>query len=121
MDINHNPIVDPNNAELVCEPGVTPMELSLGRQALEALHKYYPGWTWVCEIRGGMLIVRNLDCDPRGKMGFGKHITMLSGSNLPQQIMLAGGEFLERYKQKVAGRREGDALYEDMVFLKPEG
>ena len=120
MSLNYNPILDPNHAELSCEPGVTPLEQNLGRDALESLHKHYPGWTWVLEIRGGMLIVRNLDCDPRGKMGFGKHISMLDGGNINKQMMRAGGEFLERYKQKVAGRREGDALYEDMVFRKPE-
>lgn len=66
--------------------------------ALSVLCKLYPGYSWVVEIKGGVLMIRNYTLDWRGrycmvlKMGDIQH----DHKRLVQSVGRAAGEFLER-------------------------
>lgn len=84
---------------------VTPVDLELGRRVLEVLNEHYPGWVWLVDVppKQNIVVVRNYDCDPRGKYGIVFHKDRLNGSDMRLKVMMAGGEFLERYKVVRAG------------------
>lgn len=85
---------------LLAEPDVTPLDKLLGRQVLEALHRHYPGWVWVVDIPPGqnVVLIRNHDCDPRGRMAYLLYKSGLYADPTLMKVMRAGGELLERYR-----------------------
>ena len=84
---------------LVDSPQITMNEYFMAKNAAELLHKSYPGHLWAVSVDGGFLDVRNLMLD--GKMGFRLKIgQMFSGSDWDKKVMRAGGEVLERYRQR---------------------
>jgi len=70
--------------------------------ALYTLCRVYPGYSWIVEIRGGLLLIRNYTLDYRGrycmtlKMGDIQH----DHKRFVQSITRAAGEFLERAHQR---------------------
>jgi hypothetical protein len=107
---------------LMAEADVLPADKTMGRQVLEKLHKHYPGWSWVVDVPRGqnVVVVRNLDCDPRGTMGFVLHKRGLFGDASLKNVMFAGGEFLERYRMRTAGYRDEEVADRTMIFEKPQ-
>lgn len=104
-----------------------PMDHLLARQVWRVLREHYPGWAWKVEVPAPFfgkprddLVIRNFDCDPRGRMGFYLRKSALSGGNLTQTVMRAGGEFLERYKMRRLGFRMEEVSDRRMIFERPD-
>lgn len=79
---------------------VLPSDEAMGRRVLEVLHSHYPQWSWIVDVppNQNLVIVRNLDVDPRGKYGFAIHKGRMIAGDAASMVMLAGGEFLERWR-----------------------
>lgn len=85
--------------QLVDSPQLGANELMLAKNAAEALHKAYPGHLWAVSVNGSVLQVRNLYLS--GHWGFVLHIPQFfSASDWDKKVLRAGGEVLERYKQR---------------------
>lgn len=83
---------------LVDSPQITANELVMAKGAAETLHRNYPGHLWAVAIEGPRLIIKNLAL--AGDMGYALFIPqMYSSSSLDKDVMKAGGEILERYRQ----------------------
>ena len=88
-----------SNLILTDAPEITVNEFYLAKHAAELLHRHYPGYLWTVNVNQGVLDVRNLNLD--GQWGFTiKHVQSYSASDLDKKVMRAGGEILERYRQR---------------------
>src|SRR5258708_2253712 len=82
-------------------------EFFMAKNAAEVLHKHYPGHLWAVNVDGGLMDVRNLYLS--GNWGFRLSIPAIySSSELDKRVMRAGGELLERYRQRRAQADEAD-------------
>lgn len=84
------------------DPGVTPAETRIARQALTALHTHYPGHQWGTEMQGAHMIIRHRALT--GRYGF--RINMLITNDISKAATIAGGEILERYRQPRGVQRQ---------------
>lgn len=82
------------------------------------LTTHYPGWCWYVQAPegGNVVIVRNLDCDPHGKMGMVIHKDKYTSGG----AIRAGGEFLERYRMRRGEYREEEVEGRTMLLEKPD-
>lgn len=74
-------------------------DIVMAKQMAEALHAAYPGHMWAvaCDGQIGFADVRNLALS--GNWGFRiKLDEIYSGSQFKRQVLMAGGELLERYR-----------------------
>ncbi len=89
------------SVQLIAGAGLDSYNLSVAKNAAEILHKHYPGHLWGTHANGGMLDIRNMYLS--GEYGFRLSIpTMYSSSEWDKQVLRAGGEILERYRQRRA-------------------
>lgn len=80
------------------------------QQVQQTLEQHYPGHAWVVGINDSIIIVRNTLL--AGDYGYVIHIPAIySASWLADEVMRAGGEILERYRQRRA-RVEVDSIIE---------
>lgn len=82
-------------------PDLAANDLILAKQMADTLHKHYPGHLWAvtCDGQKGIATVRNLALS--GNYGFIiKLRDHYSASNFEREVMRAGGELLERYRQR---------------------
>jgi hypothetical protein len=94
-------------SQLVDSPSITANEMVLARTVAEKLNKCYPGHLWATSIDGGRLIVKNLYLS--GEWGFVIRLPdIYSISSLEHDVMRAGGELLERYRQRRGAMSIGD-------------
>lgn len=84
------------------DPGVTPQETRISRQALSALHRHYPGHQWGTEMQGAHMIIRHRALTGR----YGYRINMLMTHDISKAAKHAGGEILERYRQPTQSRNQ---------------
>lgn len=80
-------------------PALTAWEMGLAKQMADTLHKQYPGHLWAVSVSGktGMADIRNMALS--GNWGYRLRIPEhYSASDWDRQVMLAGGEILERYR-----------------------
>ncbi len=86
-------------------PQITANEYNLARNAAEVLHKHYPGHLWAVDVQGSVMNIRDINLS--GTWGYTLHIPVFySGSDWDRKVMLAGGELLERFKQKRGSMNE---------------
>lgn len=74
-------------------------DMLMAKEMAEALHAHYPGHLWAvtCDGQTGMADVRNLALS--GEWGFRLHLKKIySASEFRRRVVMAGGEFLERYR-----------------------
>lgn len=79
-------------------PGVAMLDFNTAKDMAEALHAAYPGHLWAvtCEGEKGIATVRNLALS--GEWGFVLHLKEIySASAWKKDIVMAGGELLERF------------------------
>lgn len=101
----------PISGRLVESPQLQVNEFFLAKNAAEMLHKHYPGHLWAVSVDGYFLDVRNLYL--AGDWGFRLAIpTIYSSSEWDKRVLRAGGEILERYRQRRA--RADDAAINDL-------
>lgn len=83
---------------------MTPTETVLAKRVLATLHQHYPGHVWGVEVDGAMINVRN----KRLVSEYGYRINTLlhSDAGLDVEVMRAGGEVLERFRQRRGARNE---------------
>ncbi len=102
------------------DPSDDPKDVVLCGEIGRVLWDAYPGYAWRVEIppHQNIIIIRNLDCDPKGRMGMVIYKDQLDvGRN---SVVRAAGEFLERYRMR-RGRLDGDDLASrQMIFEKPD-
>ena len=75
------------------------LDFAMAKDMAEALHEAYPGHLWAvtCEGDKGIATVRNLNLS--GEWGFVLHLKkQYSSSDLKRQVLMAGGEVLERFR-----------------------
>lgn len=70
--------------------------------ALHALLKTYPGYSWVVQLRGGAVIIRNYSLDWRGRWAMVLHLKDIHHDHkvFRTSVLRAAGEFLERAHQR---------------------
>lgn len=109
-------------AKVCVESGTHPLDADLGKRALEKLYKDYPGWDWRVDVPPDQnaLIVRNYTCDPTGKYGFFIRKTVLYSDPSMRNIMRAGGEFLEQYRQRARAKDDARVPYRGFRLELPE-
>jgi hypothetical protein len=76
-----------------------PQDVMLQTELEKVLHRHYPGHAWSvdCNIRQGMINVHNLFLS--GMYGFRLKLHgAFSASQVEHDVMMAGGELLERYR-----------------------
>ena len=94
-------------SQVVDSPNITANEMVMARTVAEVLLKHYPGHLWAVAIEGGRLIVKNLYLS--GEWGFVLLIPdIYSISSLCKEAITAGGELLERYRQRRGAMRVED-------------
>ena len=73
----------------------------MAKQASEVLTRAYPGWLWGVNVDGrtGMCDIRNFNLS--GNRGYRLKLRdIYSASSFEKDVLIAGGEILERYNQK---------------------
>jgi hypothetical protein len=94
-------------ARLVESPNITANEMIMARSVAEKLNAHYPGHLWAVAIEDARLIIKNLYLS--GEWGFVITIpSIYSISSLEKQAVNAGGELLERYRQRRGGMKVED-------------
>jgi len=89
-------------------PSITANEFLMAKDAAETLHTAYPNHLWAVDIQGSVMNVRNMML--AGNWGFTLHIpSIYSASEWKKQILRAGGEILERYRQ-ARGRMDQEKM-----------
>jgi len=90
-----------NNQDAILLPedlAAFPQDVMLQRELETVLHRHYPGHFWHLDvnIRQGLINVRNLFLS--GAFGFRIKLQgVFSASQVEHDVMVAGGELLERY------------------------
>lgn len=98
------------------------LDETLARDVRAKLFQHYPGWAWAVEIPPGqnVVIIRNLDANPRGQYGLVIHKDKLYGDPYLKKVVMGAGEFLERYRLIRAGWKPGILSGHQMFLAKPE-
>ena len=71
-------------------------EHTLAKNVAEHLEKKYPGWLWAVHVMDGTVVVKSMRLS--GNWGFVLHEDKID--NDYRAVTRAGGEILERYRQK---------------------
>ena len=74
-------------------------EYTVAKNVAEHLEKKYPGWAWAVHVMDGLVVVKSMMLS--GNWGFVLHEDKID--NDYKAVTLAGGEILERYRQKTNG------------------
>jgi hypothetical protein len=79
------------------------------KEALKALAKHYPGYSWHIQIGGGIMMVKNFTLDWRGRWGMVLELQdmMADHARLVRATVMAAGEFLERARVRRGGKPDG--------------
>jgi hypothetical protein len=94
-------------------------------RVLRILHEHYPGYAWQVglvhpEFRQDALVIYNLTLDPRTRWGFFFRLTAIAAPDGDHKVVMAGGEYLERYNMMRAGLDEAAVAGRNMHFARPE-
>ena len=80
----------------------------LAKNVAETLEKKYPGWFWAVNVMDGVVTVKSLRLS--GNWGFVIHADKID--NDYRIVVMAGGEILERFRQKSG--KFNNTLYNDL-------
>ena len=83
---------------------------TLAKNVAEKLEEKYPGWLWAVNVMDGVLSVKSMRLS--GNWGFVLHTDKID--NDYKMVVMAGGEILERFRQKRG--QFSDTLYNDLVM-----
>lgn len=96
--------------DLTGTPDIAALDFNMAKEMSECLTAAYPGHAWAvtCEGEKGIATVRNLALS--GNWGFVMKLrNMSSSSDWKKQIIMAGGELLERFRLR-RGAVDHDAV-----------
>ena len=71
-------------------------EITLLRRAMTLLNFHYPGFPWGAEVDKAMLTIRN---KMLGTWGYRINLLLHTEESLDHEIVMSGGECLERFRQ----------------------
>ncbi len=80
----------------------------LAKNIAEKLEEKYPGWFWAVHVMDGLVAVKSLRLS--GNWGFVLHSDKID--NDYKKVVMAGGEILERFRQKRG--KFNETLYNDL-------
>ena len=102
------------------EAGDRPEDVTLCGQIGHLLVSHYPDWDWRVEIPPdqNIIIIRNLTCDPYGKMGMVRYKSDLDPTL--KCVVMAAGELLERYRMRRGPWTPDQTEGRIMCLAKPE-
>ena len=83
-------------------------DYTLAKNVAEKLEEKYPGWLWAVHVMDGVVGVKSLRLS--GQWGFILHSDKID--NDYKMVVMAGGEILERFKQKRG--KFNNTLYNDL-------
>jgi len=83
---------------------------TLAKNVAEKLEEKYPGWLWAVNVMDGVLSVKSMRLS--GNWGFVLHTDKID--NDYKMVVMAGGEILERFRQKRGAFN--NTLYNDLVM-----
>ena len=89
---------------LALDPSQTENALDyiMAKDVGDTLNKHYPGHLWAVYVKDSLIYVKNLMLS--GKWGFiVKTADCFSATELNRRLVRAGGELLERYRQRRTG------------------
>lgn len=88
-----------SNEILSASPQLGANEMLMAKTVAEKLHSVYPGHLWAVDVQGSVINIRDLLTD--GRWGVTLHIpAVYSISSLEKQVVMLGGELLERFNQR---------------------
>lgn len=96
--------------DLTESPDVAILDFNMAKDMAECLHRAYPNHLWAvtCEGEKGIATVRNMMLS--GNWGFVLKLSdFSSSSDWQKQVVMAGGELLERFKLR-RGMADQDAI-----------
>lgn len=101
---------------------ILPLDEDLAQSIRRKLYEHYPGWAWTVEIppNQGVVIIRNLDADPRGRYGYLVKLARVYCDPDLKSVMRAGGEFLERYRLRRAAYKPELVEGRKMFVARPD-
>ena len=85
-------------------------EHTLAKNVAEHLEKKYPNWAWAVHVMDGLVIVKSMRLS--GNWGFVLHEDKIDNDYLA--VTRAGGEILERYRQKTNGFNVNQDRYAEL-------
>lgn len=90
----------------------TSSEATIAQNALAALMKTYPGYSWFVEVRGGLLMIRNADIDYRGRYCMVRKLGQVQHDygKLVREVVHAAGEYLERANLRRGTKRADERV-----------
>jgi len=83
---------------------------TVAKNVAEHLEKKYPGWLWAVHVMDGLVVVKCMKLS--GNWGFVLHEDKID--NDYKAVTLAGGEILERFKQKTGSFEKSQDQYSEL-------
>lgn len=88
----------------------TNSERTIAQNAVQALVRAYPGYSWFVEVRNGLLMIRCAELDYRGRYCMVRKLSQVQHDygRLVREVVHAAGEYLERANMRRGTRRDGE-------------
>lgn len=83
---------------------------TVAKNVSEHLEKKYPGWLWAVHVMDGLVVVKSMRLS--GNWGFVLHEDKID--NDYKAVTIAGGEILERFRQKTESFRKSEDTYSEL-------
>ena len=83
---------------------------TVAKNVAEHLEKKYPGWLWAVHVMDGLVVVKSMRLS--GNWGFVLHEDKID--NDYNSVTTAGGEILERFRQKTESFRKSEDRYSEL-------
>lgn len=82
---------------------------STAKDVLRELCRLYPGYSWIVQLKGGLLMIRNYTLDWRGRYCMVRKLSDVQHDHgrLIREVRLMAGEFLERANMRRQGFEPG--------------
>lgn len=97
--------------------GPSLIDLDIAKRAAEVLMRHYPGYLWAvnADSETGMVDIRCINLS--GQYGYRTYMKLVQDDPEMREVKRAGGEILERYRQR-RGRLDDDALADEPVDFR---
>ena len=83
---------------------------TLAKNVAEHLEKKYPNWLWAVHVMDGLVVVKSMRLS--GNWVFVLHEEKID--NDYKAVTIAGGEILERFRQKTESFKSSEDIYSEL-------
>lgn len=82
------------------DPRQTAYEQQMEHEAGAALSRHFPKWAWYVEVPPGqgVLVIKNLDLNPKMSWGVVRHTRNLDMATMEREMCKGARQYLERYE-----------------------